>query len=295
MRRAVFILVVAVAGCVAGDDGPTGELDPGPATAKEDSAGIPALPVTGDYAATQAWVVTNQWEDTSTPDARKAGMAWGENSGLNWDQKFAAWVGSFQQVDSIDSWFKTIDVSTPFGKTVHGPKIDCADLALLLRISFAAWYHLPIYFVGYDGGKPIYFGHFGIRTATGPWPQAPMFATAYRDYSDMTPAQYNAAWPHDTSLRTRGVSQGDELPFLGPGAREGAFLDEIHLNKRAARLVFFAQVYLGSHNMVDGRNTYNIVPEALRTGDVLMFSRAPTVDGHTSPRSIYTHKGGGPR
>ena len=44
----------------------------------------------------------------------------------------------------------------------------------------------------------------------------------------------------------------------------GAFLDEIHLNKRAARLIMFTQAYLGSHNMVDSRNTYNLVPEAVR-------------------------------
>src|SRR5262249_7219098 len=37
-----------------------------------------------------------------------------------------------------------------------------------------------------------------------------------------------------------------------------------------------------SHNMVDARNTYNIVPEATRTGDVLMFMRSRTVDGHTT-------------
>jgi len=44
----------------------------------------------------------------------------------------------------------------------------------------------------------------------------------------------------------------------------------------------FTQAYLGSHNMVDSRNVYNLVPEALRTGDVLMFARAPNIDGHTT-------------
>jgi hypothetical protein len=73
--------------------------------------------------------VTNQWEDTDTPDAQQAGIAWGANSGLDWDQKYAAWVGSFQQVPSFDSWFQTVTISTPFGKGVPGPKLDCADLA----------------------------------------------------------------------------------------------------------------------------------------------------------------------
>jgi hypothetical protein len=284
MRRylCIFLLVAACADTAPADDlDGVSELDPGGPLGKEDSAGVPSLPVTGDYAATQAWVVTNQWEDTATADAKLAGMAWGANSGLNWDQKYSAWVGSFQQIPSIDTWFQTITISTPFGKSVPGPKIDCADLALLLRISFAAWYHLPIYLVGYDGNTPVYFGHFGVRTAAGPWKTAPAFAQ-YKDYSTETAAQYGATWPSDVPLRTRGISAGDDLPFLGVGAREGAFLDEIHLNKRAARLVMFAQAYLGSHNMVDSQNTYNLVPESVKTGDVLMFARSRTVDGHTT-------------
>ena len=269
--------------CVGSDDdGPTTELDSGPALGKEDSAGIASLPVNGDYSATQAWTVSNQWEDTDTPDARLAGMAWPANSGLDWDQKFAAWVGSFPQIDALDNtWFKTVSISTPFGKSVPGPKVDCADLALLLRISFAAWYHLPFYFVAYDGHTPVYFGHFGVRTASGQWSKAPAFAQ-YADYENETADQYSKSWPQDKVLRGRGVSAGDDLPNLGPGSREGAFIDEIHLNKRAARFILFAQAYLGSHNMVDSQNTYNIVPEALRTGDVLMFARSPTVDGHTT-------------
>jgi len=297
MRGLVFacLVVAVIPACTdsVSDDELATELDPGPPLGKEDSAGIAGLPVAGDYASTQAWVVTNQWEDTTTPDARKAGMAWGENSGLDWDQKFAAWVGSFQQIPSIETWFQTVAISTPFGKSVPGPKIDCADLALLLRISFAAWYHLPIYLVGYDGNTPIYFGHFGVRTAAGPWKTAPLFGAAYRDYSNETPAEYGASWPKDTALRTRGISAGDELPFLGPGSREGAFLDEIHLNKRAARLVLFAQAYLGSHNMVDSQNTYNLVPESVHTGDVLMFARSRKVDGHTTIVTRVDQLGGG--
>ncbi len=261
-------------------DGTT-ELDPGGPIGKEDSAGVTAISVTGDYSATQAWTVANQWEDIATTDAKKAGIAWPANSGLNWDEKFSAWVGSFEQIPAIDSWFKTVSISTPFGKSVPGPKIDCADLAILLRFSFAAWYHLPIYLVGYDGGTTVYFGHFGVRTATARWSQASNWSQ-YADYSSQTPAQYGAKWPSDTVLRTRGISAGDDLPNLGPHAREGAFLDEIHLNKRAARLILFTQAYLGSHNMVDSRNTYNLVPEAVKTGDVLMFARSPTVDGHTT-------------
>ena len=283
MRRFLCIALL-ITGCT--DSGPSDdldgvtELDPGGPVGKEDSAGIAALPVAGDYSSTQAWVVTNQWEDTTTPDAKLAGMAWAANSGLNWDQKFSAWVGSFKQVPSLD-WFQTVEISTPFGKAVTGPKVDCADLAILLRFSFAAWYHLPVYLVGYDGSTTVYFGHFGVRTTAGQWKTAPAFAQ-YQDYSTESAAQYGATWPSDKPLRTRGISAGDDLPFLGAGAREGAFLDEIHLNKRAARLIMFTQAYLGSHNMVDSQNTYNLVPESVRTGDVLMFARSKTVDGHTT-------------
>jgi len=286
-----YLLVLCVAAC-ASDDSVT-ELDQGPAIGKDDSIGIPALPVAGNYSATQAWVVTNQWEDTDTPSAQAAGIAWSANSGLTWDQKYSAWVGSLQKTPNMDNSFTTVLISTPFGKSVPGPKIDCADTAIMLRMSFAAWYHLPFYMVGYDGSTPVFFGHFGVRTASGQWSHAPAYATAYADYSSEDPAQYTATWPQDTKLRTSGISKGDELPFLGPGARLGAFLDEIHLNKRAAHIVMFAQAYLGSHNMVDSRNTYEVTPESLRTGDVLMFARAPNVDGHTTIVTRITSTGPG--
>ncbi len=289
---AVFGAGLLLAGCATDPGDNFDELDPGGPLGKEDSAGVPALPVDGDYSDTEAWKVTNQWEDTDTPDARKAGIAWGENSGLNWDEKYSKWVGSFEQVDGyFSSWSKTVKISTPFGKSVDGPKIDCADLSLLLRISFASWYHLPFYFVGYEGSTPIFFGHFGIRTSNGPWSEAPSFARRYKDYSDLTPAEYGASWPHDDKLRKRGIHEGDEIPFLGEGARLGAFLDEIDLNKRAAYLTFWAMAYLGSHNMVDSRNTYNLVPESVRTGDVLMFARSPRVDGHTTIVTRVEHVG----
>jgi hypothetical protein len=278
------LLAATLIGCTATDDPGVDELDPGGEIGKADGVGVAGLAVSGDYNDTQAWTVLNQWEDTSTPAAQEAGIAWAANSGLNWDEKFSRWVGSLPQIDAVaGSYFKsTIAISTPFGKSVPGPKIDCADLSILLRLSFAAWYRLPIYLVGYDAGGAVYFGHFGIRTASGPWSRAPMFAQAYTDYSEsLTPAQYQANWPQDTGLRSMGVSKGDELPFLN-NQREGAFLDEIHLNKRAARLVIWAQMYLGSHNLTDSRNTYNLKPESLRTGDFLMFSRAPKVDGHTT-------------
>lgn len=284
MRKTFAVLVaLAICGCGTEETGfdEADELLPGELLGKEDSAGVPGLPATSSYSDTRAWVVENQWEDRDTPAARRAGLAWGENSGLNWDEKFARWVGSLQKTASVTSWGDTFLLTTPWGKALPAPKLDCADVAILLRASFAAWYRLPFYLVGYDGSRRVYFGHFGIRTASGNWNGMPAFATAYRDYSEMAPEDYNRSWPKDSALRARGVQTGDDQPFLGEGARTGAYLDEIHLNKRAAHLIRLMLIYLGSANLADSLNTYNLVPEALRTGDVLLFRRARNGSGHT--------------
>ena len=79
MRRVLCLCLLALSACTdaASDDTDNvTELDPGPPLGKEDSAGVPALSATADYSDSQAWVVTNQWEDTTTPDAKLAGMAW---------------------------------------------------------------------------------------------------------------------------------------------------------------------------------------------------------------------------
>jgi hypothetical protein len=279
--RSFLLIMLAVPACTAPDSGIPNELDPGPPLSKEDSAGIAALPVGGNYADTEVWKVENQWEERDTPNAQLAGIAWDANSGLNWDEKYARWVGSFEQIPAA-SFGSTIKITTPWnGKALPGPKLDCADVALMLRVSFAAWYHLPIYLVGSDAGTPVYFGHFGVRTAKGPWSKAPLFAKQLKDYSDMAPADYGMAWPEDKALRQLFVMRDDEQIFLGKGAHLGAYLDEIHLNKRAARLVLLVQMYLGSANLADSRNTYNLSPEALRTGDVLLFRRGTRIAGHT--------------
>jgi len=281
---AIAILTAALAACSTDDPAAFDEADellPGELLGKEDSAGVPGLSASGNFADTQAWVVENQWEDRDTANARRAGIAWGENSGLNWDEKFARWIGSLQKTPSVTTWGDTFQLSTPWGKTLPAPKLDCADTAILLRASFAAWYKLPFYLVGYDGGRRVYFGHFGIRTASGNWNSMPRFARDYRDDSSMAAADYGRAWPKDSALRARGVQTGDEQTFLGPGLRTGAYLDEIHLNKRAGHLIRLLLIYMGSANLADSLNTYNLVPEALRTGDFLLFRRARSGSGHT--------------
>lgn len=293
MRRPAPVVLLALAlplstvttqGCAsepddAFEDG--SDLEPGGALGKYDDLAEGGLPVNGNYAATTAWKVVNQWEDTTTPAARKAGIAWGEDSGLTWDEKYAAWLQAMPQIDNVDGTAKTFEIATPWGKTLAAAKLDCADTALMLRATFAAWYGLPFFVVAFDGGKPVYFGHFGIRTKDGIWNNMPSFATAYADHSNKPAAEVLASWPTDSKLRKLGVQSGDDQPMLGDGARTGTYLDELHLNKRAAHLIRLTMIFTGSVNLADSRNTFNLTPEALRAGDVMLWRTSRSGVGHT--------------
>ena len=90
----IFAALFAVVGC--GDSASSESNDdwetfgiPGPfdlegPTGKADGAGIPSIGTDWDNSETQVWAVTSQWEDRDTTNAKKAGVAWGANSGLNW-------------------------------------------------------------------------------------------------------------------------------------------------------------------------------------------------------------------
>jgi hypothetical protein len=121
-----------------------------------------------------------------------------------------------------------------------------------------------------------------VRTATGRYAGSPEFAIAYQDHSAMTPAAYGAAWPHDARLRSRRVAGGDDVQvMIEPGATFGAYLDELHLNKRAGYFTIMALDYLGSANLADPANAYNLVPEAVRPGDFLIERWQRSGIGHT--------------
>lgn len=257
------------------------ELEPGGAVGKYDDLAEGGLPTNGNYAATTAWKVVNQWEDTTTPAARLAGIAWEADSGLTWDEKYAAWLQAMPQIDNVTGTGKTFEILTPWGKRLAAPKLDCADTALLLRSTFAAWYGLPFFVVAFDGGKPVYFGHFGIRTKDGIWNNMPKFATAYADHSAKSAEEVLANWPTDSKLRKLGVQSGDDQPMIGEGARTGTYLDELHLNKRAAHFIRLTMIFTGSVNLADSRNTFNLTPEALRAGDVMLWRTSTSGVGHT--------------
>ncbi len=246
-----------------------------PSAGKADSAvGRKGLPVSVDSADTAVWEVRNQWEDTDTPEAREAGIAWPANSGLDWNQKFTRWVESMRKIRGHDTYYDTFELTTPWGKTLPAPSLECAEVAIFLRVTFASWYGLPFFLEATDGkGNRLYFGHFGMRTASGRYGKTPRFKAWYRDYGDMTREDIEReGWPKDQKLRGRAIPGGasDLQPFLGEEAHAGQYFDEIFLNKRVGHFMRLLLAYFGSINLVDSANTYHIVPESIREGDMLI-------------------------
>src|SRR5262249_4511692 len=68
---------------------------------------------------------------------------------------------------------------------------------------------------------------------------------------------------------------------LAAGAHFGAYLDQLHLNKRAGYFTVMALDYLGSVNLADPANAYNLVPDALLPGDFLIERWQREGIGHT--------------
>lgn len=237
----------------------------------------------------EVWSADNQWADKTTPAARKAGMAWGEDSGLTWEEKYQKWASSFEKVDGI-RYGKTIRIPTPYGHMMDGPVLECADVAIWLRMTFAAWHHLPFYMTGTRNGQAIYFGHFGVIDRNGnPVAGFPRFKTQYRDYESTW--RSGQAWPSDHTLRGRhvgtddgaeGVRVGDDKK-LGEGDGAGAYFDELFLNKRAGYLMLLLDGNFGSMNLADGANLFHIKPEATSPGDALIERWQKNGIGHTLP------------
>lgn len=287
MKLFTLSLLIAFAGC-AGEEPPApddewgmeGPLSPTPPPAQEDYEYRRGLLVATDTTRTQVWTARNKWEDTDTPAARAAGLAWPASSGLTWDAKYAAWLDSMAFVPAIGGYAMTVQLSTPWGKTLPSPALECAELALFLRIAFAAWYELPLFFEAVDAqGRRVYFGHNGVRTATGRYGSTPEFAIQYQDH---TRTSTGAPWPQDTVLRGKRIAGGeDEQLMIGAGAHFGAYLDEVHLNKRAGYFTVLALDYLGSIHLADSANTYNIVPDSVRPGDILIERWQRVGIGHT--------------
>ncbi len=287
---ALSLSVIAV-GCTGeGDDpgakddeyGMDGPIVPSPPPGKDDSLNRRGLWVNTNTRSTQVWSARNKWEDTDTAAARKAGMAWSENSGLNWDQKYSRWIDSMPRVPGL-SYFDTFEISTPWGKTLPSPNLECAEMSMFLRATFSAWYELPFFLEARDSsGVRVFFGHNGVRTANGRYKNTANYGTKYKDYSKLTPAEYQASWPTDAKLRKRKLYGGEDTQeMIAPDAVFGTYLDELHLNKRAGYFTALLVNYLGSVNLGDPNNAYNIVPEAVRPGDTLIERWQRRGIGHT--------------
>jgi hypothetical protein len=257
-----------------------GPLDTVPDALSENARG----PRVSDGSSTEVWAVTNAWTDTSTTEAKKAGVAWGASSGLTWEEKYAAWVGAMKRVPAA-SWGDTIEIATPYGtRALPGPALECAEVAMLLRLTFASWYHLPLFLTGWNAKAkaPLFAGHMGFVGSDGRGAAGfPSFKVAYKDYEKTW--KDGAPWPTDAKLRTMHLGSDDANSFLGDGAGAGAYFDELFLNKRVGYLARLLLLYFGSVNLADDANTMHIVPEATSAGDVLLERWQKKGIGHTIP------------
>jgi len=258
-------------------------LDPEPNAGKADSLFGPAtVSVELDQRSSAVWEVKNDWEDTDTPEASKAGLAWAANSGLNWNQKYSAWLISMEKREGNDGYYKTFTLTTPFGKSLPAPALECAETAIFLRATFASWYQLPFFMAGGSPPNQLIFGHFGAVKSNGE-SFGPAYKTRYKDYSDRSATLGASEWPSDTALRGKrlGGSQDDNQPALGDGLHAGAYMDELFLNKRAGHFMLLLLSYFGSVNLASTSNTFNLVPEAIAPGDTLLERWQRRGIGHT--------------
>jgi hypothetical protein len=286
VRRTLLIgALAALAACSpeVEDYGIVGPLAAEGPLGKEDSLSVSGLAVKTNTSETQVWTARNAWEDTTSTEAKAAGIAWPAGSGLSWDQKYERWIDSLARTPA--AWYgETFTITTPQGKTLTAPKLECSEVPIFLRVTFASWYGLPFFMTSVDGaGKRVYFGHFGVRTVAGRYAQTPRFGVSYKDYSKLTAQQLaTQGWPQDSVLRGRGLSGGDDTnDFLFEGARAGAYFDELFLNKRVGYFLLVVLDNIGSVNLADARNAYNVKAEALRVGDFLLERWQRVGIGHT--------------
>ena len=255
-------------------------------------------PTTGstDGAATEVWAASNDWAETTGSAAARAGMAWEANSGLNWEQKYTLWVQSMEKIDTHSGYSKTATLTTPWGKEMPIPALECAELSMTLRVLFASWYNLPFFEEARDGsGTRIYFGHFGARTNTGRYRNTPNYRTRYQDYTGLGQSDIDNNWPSDSNLRGKHIYGGgsDNNPFMGDDEGAGAYFDEILLNKRVGHFLMMFLPYFGSVNISDDANAYHVQADQIRAGDILLKRWQKRGIGHVMVVKMVEPIGGG--
>jgi len=230
----------------------------------------------------RVWDATRDWED----EDNAAGLAWPTNSGLNWEEKYAAWVDSMEKT-TAENGHVTMGITTPWGRELPGPRLECSEMGMFLRALFASWYNLPFYMTASSNGSSVHYGHFGIVDNTGARKSGtPSYKAAYTDYTTSFAGQSNsqilANWPDDATLETKSLvnSQEDAVEFLGEDAYFGAYVDEMVLNKRAGYFLIKLLEDFGSIHFASDRNLWNVEPEAIRPGDILLHRWQSSGIGH---------------
>jgi hypothetical protein len=232
---------------------------------------------------TTVWEVDKRWYHKTD----EAGMAWPADSGLTWDEKYAAWVDSMEQTTGDDGYV-TAQLTTPWGKTLPAPALECAEMGMFLRATFASWYNLPFFMTAYHPTHgTLHYGHFGIVTHGGSRVSGtPWFRSAYADktddFADATDAHIVENWPQDESLRAKYLTaaKDDRVEFLGEDAYAGAYFDEIFLNKRVGHFMMRLLTNFGSMHVASAKNTFNLVPAETREGDLLVERWQSSGIGH---------------
>ncbi len=228
----------------------------------------------------EVWGVTRDWDDIESAP----GLAWGADSGLDWEEKYDLWIGSMERIPNHSGYGESFRITTPHGnRAFDAPTLECAEVALLLRTMFASWHGLPFFMQGWDSNsrQTLFAGHFGfINSSGGIVGRFPAFRERYRDYRGSW--EPGDAWPSDPVLRSYRLGQDDAVPSLG-GLGAGAYFDEIFLNKRVGYFARLLLLYFGSVNLVDEANMFHIQPEATRAGDVLLKRWQRRGIGHVMP------------
>lgn len=294
MERVWMVLLVSVMACSNGGPSPLdeaidetgveGPFDPSPPGGKFDLDGEGG-PRVRDGSATEVWPALNAWLDTDTAAANEAGIAWDANSGLTWEEKYDAWVSTFEPTERSSGYGQTFRIATPWGdRELDSPTLECAEVAVFLRVAFASWYNLPFYLQGWDAhtSQWMYAGHFGFVNSNGDnIGRFPNFRTRYTDHTgDWSPGD---TWPTDSRLRTYRLGDDDGVAFLENGAGAGAYFDEFFLNKRVGYFMRLILLYYGSANLADEANMFHIEATATSAGDVLLERWQRRGIGHTIP------------